>query len=302
MFRLAFLMIWLPAILSGMQFLDTNRLNERQKDIVVFGSIGTGLVYAGSMTALGHAWYKDQTSGNFRFFNDIQEWGGMDKLGHITTSWWISAWLYDLQQQAHLPKKGSMIRSAVTAGMFMTTIEVFDGFSKGYGFSAYDMLSNFAGIGSFYAQEVLFDKQLVLHRYSYSETIHARYRPQLLGNTLAERMLKNYNGQTYWVSLPIKLFLGKESKFPPWLCLSAGHSISGFLGGDKNPVPQNNMEVVYFDRIHQWKLSLDVDLSKLPFNSKLWKVMASTIRWIKIPAPVVMYSRKNGVQFYPVKW
>jgi hypothetical protein len=62
------------------------------------------------------------------------------------------------------------------------------------------------------------------------------------------------------------------------------------------------MEVVYFDRIHQWKLSLDVDLSKLPFNSKLWKVMASTIRWIKIPAPVVMYSRKNGVQFYPVKW
>lgn len=302
MIRVVLLVIAMHGLLLGQQTLDTSQLDLRQRNLIHYGTIGTGVLYAGSMAVLGNAWYKDQFSGSFKFFNDAKEWGGMDKLGHLTTSWWISAWLFDLQTAARLPKRGSIIRSAVTAGMFMTTIEVFDGFSKGYGFSPYDMLANFAGIGSFCLQESLFNEQHFLHRYSYSETIHAQYRPQLLGNSLSERMLKNYNGQTYWVSFPVKLLIGKNSNFPPWLCLSAGHSISGFLGGDKNPESLNNMEFIYFDRIHQWKFSLDVDLSKLPFNSAFWKVFSSTFRWIKIPAPVLMFDRKRGLEFYPIRW
>lgn len=279
-------------------------LSLHQKRMITYGSLGTGLVYAGSMTALGHAWYKDQSSGKFHFFNDLDEWGGMDKLGHITTSWWITSWLTDIQLGAGLPEKGAINRAALTTALFMTTIEVFDGFSQGYGFSVSDIGANITGIGSAVLQQKLFGEQVLLHRYSFVNTTEARYRPELLGQTQSERMLKNYNGQTYWISFPIKGFFAPDSRFPEWLCLSAGHSISGFLSasGTNNGIKCGDLNIYPNSRIHEWKLSLDIDLSRIRWRSRFWKAFTSTVRWIKIPAPVFSFSRKQGMFFSPIQW
>jgi hypothetical protein len=42
---------------------------------------------------------------------------------------------------------------------------------------------------------------------------YAQYRPNVLGSSLAEQILKDYNGQTYWLSVNLHSFY-KGSKIP----------------------------------------------------------------------------------------
>ena len=109
---------------------SADTLTHHQKRNLIIATSVTSLGYAGSMYSLYKTWYKDQASGRFHFFNDLPEWRGMDKLGHFTTSWWISHALNETQKVINLPEKSSIIRSAATSLAFMTTIEIFDGFSS----------------------------------------------------------------------------------------------------------------------------------------------------------------------------
>ncbi len=45
----------------------------------------------------------------------------------------------------------------------------------------------------------------------------------MLGVNLLQQVLKDYNGQTYWLAFDIKPWLRKESHFPAWLNLSLGY-------------------------------------------------------------------------------
>src|ERR1700694_1414558 len=48
--------------------------------------------------ALHFLWYKKFAKSRFHFFNDNAEWLQMDKLGHSTTAYNISAMQYDLMR------------------------------------------------------------------------------------------------------------------------------------------------------------------------------------------------------------
>ncbi|MCB0820406.1 MAG: DUF2279 domain-containing protein, partial [Bacteroidetes bacterium] len=148
-----------------------------------------------------------------------------------------------------------------------------------------------------------FGGQILLLRYSFMNTPEPNIRPDLLGKTQTERMLKNYNGQTYWISFPLKKMLAPNSGFPDWLCLSAGHSISGYSNADGTAPVNLCGDPFYNSRSsHEWKLSLDIDLSRIKWRSRFWKAFTSTVRWIKIPAPVLSFNAKNGVLFTPIQW
>ena len=252
-----------------------------------------GAIYVGSMTALYQSWYRDYAFKRFQFFNDMPEWKGMDKLGHATTSWWAAQWLYTSQQSLGLERENLALHSTIIPLCFMTTIEVFDGFSSGWGFSLGDMAANVAGAGLFYTQQHLFNQQRILLKYSYHQTNFAEQRPEILGKTKVERLLKDYNGQTYWLSIPIKQ--------DGWFCLSMGYNASGMLGGRDNNWTNNGVTYDYssIDRFSTWSMSFDIDLLKLPIKGKFWKTFASTLRWIKIPAPALQWSRSNNFKVHP---
>jgi hypothetical protein len=42
-------------------------------------------------------------------------------------------------------------------------------------------------------------------KFSFHTTQYAQYRPNVLGSSLAEQILKDYNGQTYWLSVNLHL-------------------------------------------------------------------------------------------------
>lgn len=141
-------------------------------------------------------------------------------------------------------------------------------------------------------QELLWDEQRILLKYSFSQTKYAKQRPNVLGSNFLEQTLKDYNGQTYWLSANIWSF-NKDGNFPKWLNIALGYGADGMLYGEtlpSNPVAQNPYRQFY--------LSIDVDLSKIKTNSKFLKTLFSTINFIKIPAPALEYNTKNGFKFH----
>src|SRR6185295_5087521 len=85
--------------------------------------------------------------------------------------------------------------------VYQTTIEVLDGYSKEWGFSVGDFAANTAGSLLVVSQELAWDEQRIVLKYGFQKSKYARYRPNLLGSNLRESLLKDYNGQTYWLSV-----------------------------------------------------------------------------------------------------
>ena len=213
------------------------------RNIATVGSVS--LIYAGTMSVLYNTWYRQYDQEPFHFFDDSKEWRGMDKLGHATTSWWTSQWLKETFEVAGYSEKSARLYGTIVPLAFLSTVEIFDGFSSGWGFSGTDMLANLAGSSLFFTQDLLFSGQKALLRYSYHSTPLRKIRPELLGENQFAAALKDYNGQTYWLSLPLKPLFGNEKQFPEFLCISIGYGAGGMLGGDDNIWFQDNKQFDY---------------------------------------------------------
>jgi hypothetical protein len=106
--------------------------------------------------------------------------------------------------------------------------------------------------------------------------------------------LKDYNGQTYWLSLNPASFMKEGTRFPKWLNIAFGYGAEGMTGGDFNPpYVDANGKQIEFDRYRQYYLSLDVDLTRIKTRSKFLRTFFNTIGFLKIPAPALEFSKKG---------
>ena len=170
-----------------------------------------------------------------------------------------------------------------------------DGFSAEWGASMGDVVANASGTALFVSQELLWKEQRIIPKFSFHRTEYANFRPDLLGSSLPEQILKDYNGQTYWLSANLYSF-SKGSKIPKWLNLAFGYGADGMIGEKtenssliSTPKPEN---------FRQFYLSLDVDLTKIDSKSHFLKTLFSVFNTIKIPAPTLQYSTDSGFKFY----
>jgi len=265
-----------------------NSLDEksRRNVAIVGGTIG-GL-YAVSMTGLYFAWYADYPQSDFHFYNDNAEWLQMDKMGHAATSYIVGMLGYEAFRAAGLDEKKSIWIGGSLGFAFLTTVEVFDGFSKEWGFSWGDMAANTVGAGLFIGQQFLWHEQRMALKYSFHQTKYANYRPDLLGKNLAENMIKDYNGITIWLSCNFKsLFLKKERRFPGWLNFAFGYGADGMTGGFKNATEYKGQPIPQFNRVRQFYFSIDIDLTRIPTNNKFLKYTLKILSFIKIPMPTI---------------
>jgi hypothetical protein len=234
----------------------------------------------GSLVALNQVWYAPYATEKFHFFNDAGQWMQMDKMGHAFTGYLITNELNRVHYWA-AGKRQPWV-GAVYAMSYLSTLELMDGFSSGWGFSGSDMLANGVGVGLAFSQDYFFKRQLIIPKFSFSRSSYAAVRPEILGSTYAEQLLKDYNGQTYWVSLPIASFINLPKRFK-WICISLGYGCDAKLVGSQNT--WNG-----FNARRQVYLSLDIDCSSLaPRHPKLNKVL-SHLNFIKIPFPSIEFS------------
>jgi uncharacterized protein YfiM (DUF2279 family) len=255
---------------------------------------GGAVLYGSSMLMLNELWYKDFPRSGFHSFNDNQEWLQMDKVGHGMTSYYLGLVGDNSLRWAGVDERKSAIWGGMTGLFYLTGIEVLDGFSTEWGLSWGDMGANAAGAAIYIGQQLQWGEQRFKLKVSYHHTDFAAVRPEVLGSAWNERMLKDYNGQTYWVSGNISSFLNEDSAFPKWLNVAGGYGVDGLISGFPDPLLDHDGT---YNRTRQCYLSLDVDLSQLDIKNPWLRGLTKTIGFIKFPAPTLEFG-VNGVKGY----
>jgi len=258
-----------------------------------------GALYLGTLGGLYFAWYKDYPQSSFHLFNDNNEWLQMDKLAHVTTAYYISRIGNASYRWAGMGRKSSIWLGGLLGFAYMLNIEILDGFSAEWGFSLGDLAANTTGCAIFVAQQLIWDEQRFVLKYSYHPTEYPQYRPDLLGKNLLQNMLKDYNGMSFWLSGNIHSFLGKESKFPRWLNIAIGYGAEGMTGANSNPASSGGQPVPEFTPYRKFFLSVDVDLTRIRTRSKVLKAVFNVLGFIKIPAPALEYNTLGKFRFHP---
>jgi len=264
----------------------------------------TVALWTGSVVGLNELWYANEPRSSFHFFDDNDQWLQMDKGGHFFASYAIGTYYTDMMRWAGFNRKTSIWTGGFMGSFYLIGIEMLDGFSKEWGFSYGDFIANTAGSAVFIGQELLWNEQRITPKVSYHPTHYAQYRPNLLGSNFGERMMKDYNGHTFWLSVNIYSFLKEESKFPRWLNVAVGLGATGMLGGTGNPSSYTDgdgivHELPGFVRQRQFLLSLDVDLTKIRTNKKWLRSVFKAVSLIKMPFPAMRIGTSDGVQFEP---
>lgn len=256
-------------------------------------------VYVGETVALGatliglnQIWYQDYPQTNFHFINDNKQWLQMDKLGHVYSSYHLGRVGAELLEWSGASQKEQLIYGSTLGLGFLTVVEVFDGFSQEWGASSGDIIANVSGTALHVSQELLWNEQRITPKFSFQQTKFAVQRPETLGASLNEQILKDYNGQTYWLSFNIQSFT-KDSFTPKWLNLAFGYGGEGMLYGTNTEAIQNS---IFQSPYRQFYLSFDVDLTKIKTKSHFLKSLFSVFNTLKIPAPTLQYDDFNGVK------
>ncbi len=326
---------------DSLKKLPGDTLTRKQKILrksILLGSMGA--YTAGSLTLLDIIWYKPYQSSGFHFFNDNSQWCQMDKWGHGFSTYNSARLISGAMDWAGfetspfkvtvghfsaggLKWAGFSERESIIIGqtfglLYLSAVEVMDGFSKQWGFSWGDEAADIAGGFVFSLQQYYWGEQRIQLKFSDHYTNFPQYRPNLLGTNFAEQIIKDYNGQTYWVSINPASFLKKGNKFPNWINLALGYGATNMISGKNNTIvypdgttgydPVSNQtevvtksgQVIPFYRYRKYYLSLDIDLTKIKTKSRVLKTVFSIFNCFKIPFPTLEFDRMHrGAVFMP---
>lgn len=294
------LLLSIPTNTNGQQthFLQhADTLNKTRLQAV---TIGTTTLYAGTMTGLYYMWYRDFPLSSFHFKNDNHHWMMLDKMGHATTAYQVGLYGHQLLSWTGLHENASIWIGGSLGLFFLTSVEVLDGLSTEWGFSPGDFFANAFGSALFISQQLAWQEQRMSIKISFTRSKYAQYRPNLLGNNLVEEIIKDYNGQTFWLSVNPKSFLPENSRFPGWLNIALGYGGDGMTGAHTNPTIVNGIEIPQFNRTRQFYLSPDIDLKRLPIKNKSLRTLLSAINFIKVPLPALEYNKEDGFRLHGI--
>lgn len=273
---------------------DSTQINPiRLKSFV----IGSAALYSTSLIALDRLWYQDFSREGFHFFNDAQEWKQVDKMGHTYSAFHISSMGSSALQWSGVTSNKSYIWGGVIGVLFMTPIEIMDGYSSEYGASSTDFAFNLMGAALFTSQGLLWNETRVHPKFSFTRSDLAPIRPKTLGNNYSEELLKDYNGQTYWLSFDMSKLLTNGNRFPPWLNFAFGYGAHDMVYASDQANVTNG-----FSSYRQYYLSVDIDLTHIHTRSRWIKTLIYFVNMIHLPSPALEYSSQGNLKFHVLKF
>ncbi|MHC1708099.1 MAG: DUF2279 domain-containing protein [Bacteroidales bacterium] len=296
-------MKWLTAVLilltnSNLSHFAYSQNDSIKKERQIALLIGTASVWAASTTCLYYQWYADYPTSKFHSFNDNAEWLQMDKAGHFVTAGITTTMGYSAFRWAGYSEKKALLLGGGLSVLFLSSIEIMDGFNKQWGFSWGDMLANTTGSIFPIVQQLYWNEQRISFKASYHSSSLAVYRPDLLGKQWYEQIIKDYNGQTYWISVNPSSFVKNRSILPGWLNVAFGYGATGMLGGRVNPPSYHNNPLPELSRYRKFFIGPDISLTRLPIKNKTLKAICKTLDFIKLPMPSLEYNKTDGFIFH----
>ena len=285
----------------------SSHLSKKQKTNrqIFIGAVNV-VGYGGSLIILSNTWYKNYPHSSFHTFNDAGEWLQVDKFGHGWTAYNTGRLSAAMWRWSGLSQKQSAIIGGLSGAVYLTVIEFLDAHSEQWGWSWGDMAANLVGSGLFISQELLWKEQRIQYKFSfhhkdYGDSALNQRADDLFGNSWYERMLKDYNAQTYWFSANLKSFF-KQSNLPKWLNVSVGYGADGMLAGfenkwvdDDSGTPVDRTDI---PRVRQFYLAPDIDFTKIKTNKKWLRTVLFCLNAFKCPAPTLMIDSKGKFKAY----
>lgn len=282
---LVFIFIFCLNFFQAQFYVKSDSLNKKR---VLGTTLLTASLFSGSYLGLSQIWYSDYEKTPFHSFDDSKNWLQMDKVGHLYATYHFSEQVSKAYRWSGVNSKKSALFGASTAWAYQFSIEMLDGKSSGWGFSWSDIAANTFGSTFYLGQELALKKQLFKLKFSYFPSDYASYRPTVLGSTFSEKLLKDYNAQTYWLSFSPVFFL-KNPNFPKWINIALGYSVDQKLVGDMETY------TVYgcfgnqvFHSKREFVLSLDIDVKNLKIKKQWLKSLLAPFNSIKIPFPALV--------------
>jgi hypothetical protein len=278
-------------------------LNKKRVKLVAAANI---IGYGATMIGLYSDWYKNYPQTNFHFFNDNHEWMQVDKVGHAYSAYIEGYGSMEMWRWAGMSRRKSAWIGGLSALAYQSIIETMDGFSAEWGWSWGDMGANFLGAGLLIGQELQWNEQRMKFKFSFhnkdynSSDLKMRANA-LYGSSFTEQFIKDYNGQTYWLSANLKSFL-PASNLPPWLAVAFGYGAEGMFGASSN-IARDKAGNVTFDRSdirrhRQYYIAPDIDLTKIRTKSKLLKLAFGALNAFKFPTPSFEYNSTGKFVFH----
>lgn len=248
-----------------------------------------------SFYLLNDLWYADYPRTRLHSFDDSDEWLQMDKIGHAFSTYTLSdQYHYVLTKNAMSDRKAAWL-AASTSMMYLSGIELLDGFSAQWGWSWSDMLANTCGSSLFLMQQLKWHDQRIQMKFSYSNSPYAMFNSEQLGHNFQQRLFKDYNAQTYWLSCNVSSFLASDKAFPRWLNVAMGYGATKMTTARINDYDVNN-----FNRAREFYLSFDADLNRLRWKRKWLKQTMKILSFIKIPAPTFEIRSDGKIKMHAV--
>ena len=253
--------------------------------------------YLGAMVVLQNTWYQNRKVVPFHFYNDNKGYLQVDKFGHTFGSYIESYIGYHTLLHRGVNRTKALIYGGSLGFILQTPIEIMDGIHEGWGFSWGDMAANALGSGIVVGQELLFNEQLLKYKFSYWESSYSHRANGYLGKTTMDRLLKDYNGHTYWLSMPVNKIIPNK-QIPKWLNIALGYGANGMYGEYENISNYNGIDIPATTRYRQYLLSLDIDWPKIKTNSKFLRTVLQGLTFVKLPFPSLEYNTMGKFKGY----
>lgn len=250
---------------------------------------GLAVAYTGSIVLLSNAWYTGERE-PLHWFNDLPEWQQLDKFGHAWGAFHESRGAVDMLRWAGLPDKQAIWYGGFVGFVLQSPIELLDGRDPAYGASATDLAANFLGSAGLIAQQLAWNEVRIMPKFSFHTTRYAPMRPNVLGKSLGERALKDYNGQTYWFAADVAAWLPAASRWPRWLQPAVGYGAQQMVYNDRAA-----NKALGLHAYRQYYLTLDVNLMRIPTRSKLLRRVFYVTSIFHLPAPTLEYNARRGL-------
>lgn len=280
-------------IAKGNNFFPYNKNRISQATLVQVAG------FTSNFATLYKFWYADYPKSNFHFFNDNDEYMQVDKASHFYASYLGGALCMQMWKWAGASKNKYVWLGGTSGLMYETLIEVMDGFSEHWGFSWGDYTANILGTSLVIGQELAWNDQRIKVKFSthyetYQPIELERFAQKIDGTKITDRLFKNYNPQTYWLSFNINSFFPK-SKLPNWLSVAVGYGAENIIGAKHTDyifADGSNINVDdLYPQYRQWYLAPDIDLTKIKTKSKFLKTALFVLNSFKFPTPSLEYSQ-----------
>ena len=278
--------------LSAQQNPDSVK-THRADNNAFYNAIAFQSIYIGSaMYVLQQTWYRDRKIVSLHFYNDNAAYLQVDKFGHAFGAYAMSYIGFHSLLNAGMSRTDALLYGGSVGVIMQTPIELMDGIHEGWGFSWGDIAANAIGTGIVVGQELFWGEQIIKYKFSYTESSYSRHANGYLGKNSLDRLLSDYNGHTYWLSMPIDKLLDNQI-IPKWLNIAVGYGANGMYGEVENITRYQGVDIPYATRYRQYIISLDLDWTKIDTNSEVLKLVFQGLSFIKFPFPAIEFTSQG---------